>query len=336
MNKITVILPTFNRASFLNQAYESLSSQTFKDWTLIVVDDGSSDNTKEEILRLNTKYKFQCKYIYQENSGPGEARNTGIRASRSEYIAFFDSDDIWEDSYLATAVSLLDKNPDIDWIYFACKRVNFFNGDELLSSTFYTNHEPNPLFSITKEKREDLFILDNDKAAITQIRDGIDSGFQNSVIKKTITDKITIPDFRVGEDRLFILQAIKCNFTLAFVDKVMVTYLVHNENSSDTNSKSKDVPKRISAILGLISSYEHTSKLISLNSQECRVLKERLAEDYFWKLGYSLCLQNGMHADALQYMKVGLKHCPWRPNFYKTFLVTLVKYYLTKIRFLLG
>jgi glycosyltransferase involved in cell wall biosynthesis len=93
MNRaMTVIIPTYNRAGFLAGALESVFAQTFRDFEIIVVDDGSQDET-EKIL---SPFKKDIVYIRQENRGPASARNTGIRQAKSEWLAFLDSDDRWD------------------------------------------------------------------------------------------------------------------------------------------------------------------------------------------------------------------------------------------------
>ena len=84
MIETSVIIPTFNRLSFLKEAVESVLSQTYQDFELILVDDGSTDGTKEFAARRSD----QLKYIYQENFGPSAARNRGIKESEGEYITF--------------------------------------------------------------------------------------------------------------------------------------------------------------------------------------------------------------------------------------------------------
>ncbi|HKK53946.1 MAG TPA: glycosyltransferase family A protein [Patescibacteria group bacterium] len=93
--KISVIIPTYNRANFLPRAIKSVLNQTFKDFELIIVDDGSTDNTKE-VINNYLKNDDRIKYIYQQNSGgPPKPKNTGIKIAKGEYIAFLDSDDEW-------------------------------------------------------------------------------------------------------------------------------------------------------------------------------------------------------------------------------------------------
>jgi glycosyltransferase involved in cell wall biosynthesis len=90
---ITVIIPTYNRASFLERAVLSVAEQTIRCAELIIVDDGSGDDTAETVKRLAGRVPFPLKYLYQENRGAAAARNTGIRNAASDYISFLDSDD---------------------------------------------------------------------------------------------------------------------------------------------------------------------------------------------------------------------------------------------------
>jgi hypothetical protein len=195
----------------------------------------------------------------------------------------------------------------------------------LSHSTFYDGSQQNRLFSCIAEKRLNLNILDNRLASLAQIEFGIDSGLQNSVIRKSVFIQHLLPNFRIGEDRLFILQALKSGFTFAFIDAVTVTYFVHDNNSSDTNLNEDNLEKRISAMKELLASYEQTFQLVDLDKQEIKALRDRLSEDYFWKLGYALYAQNSRYKEALSCMKIGLSYNFLKPKYYKTIVVTSIK-----------
>jgi glycosyltransferase involved in cell wall biosynthesis len=95
MPAVSIILPTFNRAKFLPEALASITRQVWTDWELIVVDDGGTDKSNDLIACLTHGWKQPVRYIYQENQGPFGARNTGLEYASGDYVAFFDSDDLW-------------------------------------------------------------------------------------------------------------------------------------------------------------------------------------------------------------------------------------------------
>jgi len=105
--KISVIIPTYNRSGLLKSAIDSVLSQISRDYELIVVDDGSTDDT----IALVRSYGEALVYIKQENRGPSAARNRGIEASRGKLIAFLDSDDRWHSKKLLLQVEAMEREP---------------------------------------------------------------------------------------------------------------------------------------------------------------------------------------------------------------------------------
>tara|TARA_S200000501_G_C20872088_1_gene764799 strand:+ start:12259 stop:13083 length:825 start_codon:yes stop_codon:yes gene_type:complete len=104
---ISVIIPTFNRKKILYKTINSVLNQTFQPYEIIVVDDGSTDGTKEWILN----YYPNIKYVYQSNVGVSAARNKGINISKGDWLAFLDSDDEWFPKKLEIQSHMLNKNP---------------------------------------------------------------------------------------------------------------------------------------------------------------------------------------------------------------------------------
>lgn len=320
-------MPTYNRASFIPKALESINSQSFKDWELIIVDDGSTDNSQALIESLTKSHEKTIKYIKQKNQGPAIARNTGIKAATGDYIAFFDSDDIWLEHHLNDCISAMQDHPEISWVYGACQRIDLSTNEIILNSTFYSeDKQPNPLFNLAGRQFNKLHIIEDSSAASCQIKYGIDSGLQNSVIKREVFADMLLPEFRIGEDRLFIAMALKAGFTLAFIDNIHVYYNVHDENISDTNVNEESVLKRIDVMQQLINSYEKTpSYIANLTKSELSILNKRIADDYFWKLGYALQWQSGQTKQALRSYQQGLKKAPFKFKFWKTYLLALLR-----------
>jgi glycosyltransferase involved in cell wall biosynthesis len=107
MPKVSVIIPTYNRANFLEEAIESVLFQNYKDFELIVVDDGSTDETRNIVRRCAE----EIVYIYQNKRGVSCARNIGIKNSSGEYTAFLDSDDKWLPDKLSSQMDFFIHNP---------------------------------------------------------------------------------------------------------------------------------------------------------------------------------------------------------------------------------
>jgi len=112
MALVSIIMPTFNRADTIKRAIRSVQSQTFTDWELIVVDDGSTDNTVALIEGCDPRLKL----IRQENRGTAGARNAGLRAAAGSYIAFLDSDDEWLPHHLELCVGFLEAFPEEQFV----------------------------------------------------------------------------------------------------------------------------------------------------------------------------------------------------------------------------
>jgi glycosyltransferase involved in cell wall biosynthesis len=105
-NKVSVIIPTYNRAKLITKTIDSVLAQTYTDYEIIVIDDGSTDDT----LQVLQSYKDKIRYIYQENAGVSAARNCGIEAAQGKWVAFLDSDDQWLPNKLSAQIEFVSRN----------------------------------------------------------------------------------------------------------------------------------------------------------------------------------------------------------------------------------
>lgn len=112
---VSVIIPTYNRADLIFEAINSVLGQDYSALDLIVVDDGSTDNTAE-LLKPFVE-SGQLRYFSQANSGQATARNLGLTQARGAFICFLDSDNLWEPGKLSAQVSYLEQHPDVDIVY---------------------------------------------------------------------------------------------------------------------------------------------------------------------------------------------------------------------------
>lgn len=112
---VSIITPTYNRRDFIVDAIESVIAQTYSDWELLIVDDGSTDDTKDLITPYLQDPRIS--YTYQSNHGQAYARQQALKSAKGQYVAFLDSDNLWLPERLEKEIVQLDANPDIDVCY---------------------------------------------------------------------------------------------------------------------------------------------------------------------------------------------------------------------------
>ena len=109
MPKVSVIIATYNRAHYIKEAVDSVLAQTFKDYEIVIVDDGSTDATKQVLQ----EYGDKIRYFYQDNQGQAKALSHAVREAKGEYLAFIDDDDMWLPEKLAIQMQVFTTNGDI-------------------------------------------------------------------------------------------------------------------------------------------------------------------------------------------------------------------------------
>lgn len=109
--KYSVIIPLYNKAPYVAKAIKSVLTQTFVDYELVVVDDGSRDESAAIASQVIIGYD-NCRLIQQENAGAGMARNNGVAASQGDYLCFLDADDWWEETFLEEMTKLIEDCPE--------------------------------------------------------------------------------------------------------------------------------------------------------------------------------------------------------------------------------
>lgn len=123
--RVSVIIPCYKTARFVAETLESVFAQTYKNFEVVVVNDGSPDTP--ELERVIAPWRDQIVYLHTKNCGLAGARNNGIRAAKGELVALLDSDDSWEPNYLEVQVAKLDAEPSADIVY---PRALFFGEEQ--------------------------------------------------------------------------------------------------------------------------------------------------------------------------------------------------------------
>lgn len=130
MPRVSVIIPTFNCARYVERAIDSVLNQTYRDYEIIVVDDGSTDKTADIIRR----YGENVRYFYQSNAGVSAARNRGLTASTGEFVAYLDADDLWYSQKLDRQIAFLDAHAECGLLHSDVTVIN--EKDEVIHARF--------------------------------------------------------------------------------------------------------------------------------------------------------------------------------------------------------
>jgi len=326
----SIILPTYNRAAFLADAIGSIVSQTNRHWELIVVDDGSTDNTPVLLAGLCQDFAERVQTVRQENQGAYPARNAGLRLARGEYIAFFDSDDLWLPDHLRECVGALDAHSDVDWAYDACRIVNAQTDGEISPNTFYEDGRARPFMRLRADRRGALHVINDPDLVRCAIAKGLYCGLQNSVIRgRVFQSRLFAVDFHnEAEDQLFAIRAALAGHRFGYIDAAHVIYRVHDANSS-ASGLNMAVPKRLTISLELARGYESLLEDNPMSEAERRAVRRRLNREYFWHAGFVLMWQQGRRREALEMFQRGLRIWPWDVRCWKTYLLALARYRLS-------
>ena len=126
---VSIITPLYNGEKFVAQTIESVLAQTYKNWEMIIINDGSKDNS-EEIAKAYSAKDERIKVFSQENAGSAAARNNGIRRAEGRYIALLDADDLWDANFLESQLNLM-KETGAELVYASHRRIDE-NGKECL------------------------------------------------------------------------------------------------------------------------------------------------------------------------------------------------------------
>jgi len=216
---ISIIIPTYNRANLLPRAIKSILNQTFKNFELIIVDDGSIDNTKEVVGRFRKNDK-RVRYIWQDNSGaPAKPKNAGIKNAKGEFIAFLDSDDEWLVEKLEEQIKLFEKSNSSNLGFVGCNAVIIDKKNK--KEWGYKTPRCNNVF---RELLMNDFIFSSSSV----------------IVKKEVFNKIGFFDenIRVGEDwDMWIRISRKYDFD--FVPEPLFKYYIHNSNITNALSFEK-------------------------------------------------------------------------------------------------
>lgn len=197
---VSVVIPVYNGGAFVSDAINSVFDQDYKPLEVIVVDDGSTDNTAERVQMTGKSVK----YVFQDNKGPASARNAGISLAAGKYLAFVDADDLWAEKKLDRQVEILEKNPGIGAVVGFTYRMQM-------------SHDLQE--ARTRAKDGSIFLL----------------SLGASLFRKSMFDKVgkLDEDLKISEDIDWFLRAREAEMQIIIQKDVVQYYRMHGKNLSN-------------------------------------------------------------------------------------------------------
>lgn len=333
MPAVSVVLPTFNRASYLPDAIQSALNQTFEDLEILIVDDGSTDGTREAIRELTNDKRV--KYISQDNAGAAAARNKGIALATGDYIAFLDSDDIWHEDKIEIELSVINRLPQVDIVCSDFSAIDPKDGH--MEYSFIRSY-----FSVFDEYNlgyQNVFMNRLTKVVgPTWTVDTVHWGniyetmlFGNVILTSTALFRKEL--FRNGvfdtryetlEDYDLFLRFCKSH-AVAFLDIPLITYRFNPIQLSGKSFAGKLHSNLIHIFNKNIAEIEHTE----FYAKNRKKIQRRLGMYYSWR-AYVHFVQEEMDLAAKHYMYSILKN-PTNPTSYVYLLFALLPKTLTRM-----
>jgi glycosyltransferase involved in cell wall biosynthesis len=215
MPRVSVVVPTYNQARFIAATVESALAQTYPDVEIIVVDDGSTDDTQAVL----SAYRDSVHCIHQQNRGLAGARNTGFLASRGDYLLFLDSDDLIHPDKLAAHVSVLEAEPGFGLVYSAWRQISP-DGTQVLGEV-----RPNRQGQLLKELLLRRFFFFASAA----------------VLRRECIEQVGLFDesLRWSEDADMWLRLARAGYAFGYIDRPLLHYRIHAESMTASISPAQ-------------------------------------------------------------------------------------------------
>ncbi len=272
---VSVIIPTYNSASWINETVQSILKQTYPVLEILVVDDGSTDNTVDVV----SSYQNPIKYIYQNHRGVSSARNRGIQMARGDLIAFLDADDYWDPRKIEAQVNLLH---DRSLMWVSCETQPF----DAITRTM--------IREITSPMQEgdilDALLLNNFIGSATPI------------VRKSIFEQVgyfnEAYDARIGEDWDMWLR-IASRYPLGVVRERLAFQRLH----SDSTMSSTSMAEKVKALEGVI------YRAVTNNYEKLKPFEPFALANIYYSAGVQLMKQD-QYRDAQSYFFRELRYRP--------------------------
>jgi glycosyltransferase involved in cell wall biosynthesis len=281
---ISVVIPTYNSENFIAKTLETLYSQTYNNYEVIVSDDGSTDDTVDVVKSFFLKCPFRKKaLLINKHEGPGAARNKGIEIANGNWVSFLDSDDLWNHNKLESVVGYILKNHDIDLV---CHSLIVEDGSKetLMDPSKYFNNKIDPFLSMYRGNYLYTSALTIKKSILYQA--GL---FDNKLLSAQDYDLWL---------RLGLINKIK----MGFIEDPLSAHIIREGNISS------NVERRLQCMLEISRKYYVELKKVS---KVPKIEKTRFEGRIYSSVGLKLLGRKNI-AKGIYYLFIGLLKWPFR------------------------
>lgn len=272
MCKASIVIPAYNAQSYIEQTISSILNQSFQDFEIIIIDDGSTDSTESSVKAIND---HRIKYIKQKNSGgPAGPRNLGLKESKGEYVFIFDADDIMLPEKLYLSIEALDSHPDADLLFTNFSTIDEYGNE--LKENFLEEYET--LWNLLGDKSKYSAVIEPESICSALVRVNF-IGTSSVVLRKKAlrpTDLFN-ESLRNSDDRLFWILFAK-NHKFLFLNEVLHKYRIL-KNSISNQGFIRRGPSKIHA-LKIVRDNLNTPELIEIVNRQISIDYVSLAYAY--------------------------------------------------------
>jgi len=218
---VSVIVPIFNRVRYLEQAIDSILRQSYADFEVVIIDDGSTENIKDTLVKCIHKAPSKIRFIRQLNRGPAGARNKGIKEAKGKFIAFLDADDEWEGEFLSKGINKIEKG-NFRWLDTAAYRMVFNDKEEMIEQTM--------IHTVPIESIDGLYSL--------LLRDDVIGMPSKVIVEKKCFEKVGFfrEDLRIREDWEMWLRLAKAQFKFCRINEPLYQYKIRQNSLTKTEA----------------------------------------------------------------------------------------------------
>jgi glycosyltransferase involved in cell wall biosynthesis len=304
--KVSIIIPTYNAARFIESAIKSVIHQTFTNNEIIVVDDGSTDNTKG-ILKKHVENKSII-YIRQENSGPAAARNNGIKAATGELVCFLDADDLLRPNSIEHRLRVFKRHHEVGVVFTDFRKIFWkstkekdFVDDDIRQSNFLKTISTECI----KRKDNNIYVFNTNIFYELIVSNFIFTG--TVMMRRDIFDEVGFFDesLMIAEDHDLWLRASR-KYNMAFLHIDTATYRFHADNIT------KDIPLVYASSINVRDRY--LDPKYGLPKRYRRKLSKTISQFYFSK-GYHY-FENKLYEKARTEFKSAIRYNPTKGKYY--------------------